>query len=219
MGVSNHTREPAQESADVRLRILRNAMSLFARQGYAGTSVRQIAEVSGLTKAGLYYHFADKASLYLAAIGETSRYLDARAAHSVADIAEPALRVRALLHAQARTFVEEGHLLRLFYNNLFLGPEDAPSPGEDVVSHDGTLLRLLEACAEEGLLDRTRVQTVSTLLSGGLEIVGATWLIDPRHPAPTPELADRLLAAAAPRIAHAAGIDDSTVFAEKGSRP
>jgi AcrR family transcriptional regulator len=192
-------------------------MALFARHGYAGTSVRQIAEVSGLTKAGLYYHFADKAALYRAAIGETSRYLEGRVTRSVCDIAEPALRVRAFLHAQARTFVEEGHLLRLFYNNLFLGSEDRPSLGDDIAYHECTLLQLLQDCSADGLLEANRVQIVSTLLSGGLEIVGATWLIDPRQPAPTSELADRVLLVAAPRIAEAAGIDASTAFPEKGS--
>lgn len=205
--------------ADVRLRILRNAMGLFARQGYSGTSVRQIAEVSGLTKAGLYYHFADKASLYRAAMSETARYLEERIALSVRNVPEPAMRIRALMHAQTRTFLEEGHLIRLFYNNLLLGPEDAPALGDEIASHECTLLRLLQVCADGGLLDHDRVETVSTLLFGGLEIVGTAWLVNPRHPAPSPELADRLLAVAAPRIAAAAGIDDSTAFPEKGSRP
>ncbi len=39
------------------------ALELFAAQGYAGTSVREIAEMMGLTKAGVSYHFPAKEDL------------------------------------------------------------------------------------------------------------------------------------------------------------
>src|SRR5215467_11521395 len=48
-------------SAEVtRARILDVALELFAERGYAGTSVRDIAERLGMTKSSLYYHFASK---------------------------------------------------------------------------------------------------------------------------------------------------------------
>jgi AcrR family transcriptional regulator len=46
--------------ADTRERILIAAVTLFVRQGFAGTSVRDITERTRLTKAALYYHFASK---------------------------------------------------------------------------------------------------------------------------------------------------------------
>ncbi|MGN6472846.1 MAG: TetR family transcriptional regulator [Mycobacteriales bacterium] len=51
--------------AGKREQILRSALELFARQGYAATSLRQIAEQQGLTKAALYYHFPAKEQLLL----------------------------------------------------------------------------------------------------------------------------------------------------------
>ncbi|WP_082456726.1 MULTISPECIES: TetR/AcrR family transcriptional regulator [Frankia] len=48
---------------DTRSRILAAAMSLFSEQGYAGTSVRDISERLGVTKAALYYHFPSKESI------------------------------------------------------------------------------------------------------------------------------------------------------------
>lgn len=210
---------PAVSSdADVRQRILWTAMALFARHGYAGTSVRRIAESSGLTKAGLYYHFGDKASLYRAAIGETSRYLAARVARNDSEDLPAADRVRALLHGQARNFVEEGDLRRLFYNNLFLDSGEAPV-GDEIAAHNCALERALEACCDLGLLEACRLESVVLLLSGAIELCGAAWLLDPRHPEPTIEIADRLLAIAAPRVAAAAGIDESVLFATKGPCP
>jgi AcrR family transcriptional regulator len=45
---------------DTRRRILDVALELFAEQGYEKTSLREIAEHLGVTKAALYYHFKTK---------------------------------------------------------------------------------------------------------------------------------------------------------------
>ncbi len=49
-------------------RILQHAAELFARQGYAGTSMRQVAAAAGLREPGLYNHFGSKADLYEAVL-------------------------------------------------------------------------------------------------------------------------------------------------------
>ncbi len=54
------------ESAAVRERILAEATRLFVARGYNGIAMREIAEAAGVSKAGLYYHFADKEALFLA---------------------------------------------------------------------------------------------------------------------------------------------------------
>lgn len=51
---------PARPRGDTRQRILDTALGLFAERGYAGTSIRDIAEVLGVTKAAVHYHFAAK---------------------------------------------------------------------------------------------------------------------------------------------------------------
>ena len=48
------------DAASTRERILDAALDLFLDQGYDGTSLRQIAEQLGVTKAALYYHFESK---------------------------------------------------------------------------------------------------------------------------------------------------------------
>ena len=45
---------------DTRERIQRVALELFAEQGYERTSLREVAERLGVTKAALYYHFKSK---------------------------------------------------------------------------------------------------------------------------------------------------------------
>lgn len=49
-----------KETADTRTRIQDVALELFTEQGYEATSLREIAERLGVTKAALYYHFKTK---------------------------------------------------------------------------------------------------------------------------------------------------------------
>ena len=51
---------------DTRQRILDVALDLFIEQGFDGTSLRQIAEKLGVTKAALYYHFESKDDILMA---------------------------------------------------------------------------------------------------------------------------------------------------------
>jgi AcrR family transcriptional regulator len=69
-----------------RERILDVALDLFARKGYAETSLREIAAELGLSKAALYYHFESKQDILAA--------LHLRL-HHLTDGLEPLLRAEA----------------------------------------------------------------------------------------------------------------------------
>ncbi len=57
------TGSPRAEAGDTRERILDIALELFTTQGYDKTSLRQIAEQLGFSKAAIYYHFASKGDI------------------------------------------------------------------------------------------------------------------------------------------------------------
>src|SRR5215475_7493216 len=48
------------EARDTRTRIQAVALDLFTEKGYDATSLREISERLGVTKAALYYHFKSK---------------------------------------------------------------------------------------------------------------------------------------------------------------
>lgn len=50
------------------IQILDAAESLFAQQGYDGTSLRQVTKKAGVNLAAVNYHYGDKESLYAAVI-------------------------------------------------------------------------------------------------------------------------------------------------------
>jgi AcrR family transcriptional regulator len=58
--------ETAPEKGTTRERILDVALELFIDLGYEKTSLRQIAEKMGFTKAAIYYHFASKDDILMA---------------------------------------------------------------------------------------------------------------------------------------------------------
>lgn len=57
------------ETPTSRDRILAVALELFSAKGYEGTSIRDIAEQIGMTKAAVFYHFPAKEDLLVAILG------------------------------------------------------------------------------------------------------------------------------------------------------
>ena len=59
----SENRQSETRQSDTRQRILAIAADLFARQGYTGTSIADIARELGTTTAALYYHFPSKSAI------------------------------------------------------------------------------------------------------------------------------------------------------------
>jgi AcrR family transcriptional regulator len=66
------TRLPA---AARREQLLNVALEVFARQGFHGTAMNDVAEAAGVTKPVLYQHFQSKRQLYLALLDEVGQRL------------------------------------------------------------------------------------------------------------------------------------------------
>lgn len=56
--------------------ILHAARGVFARNGFNGTSIREVAEEAQVNKAMIYYHFSDKLELYRAVLKESFTEFD-----------------------------------------------------------------------------------------------------------------------------------------------
>jgi outer membrane protein TolC/AcrR family transcriptional regulator len=180
--------------------IVQAAMNLFARKGYAGTSMREIAETVKITKAALYYHFPDKDSLYREARMATSGYLNAQVEEASRGIEDAVTRIRTVVHAKLRLYVEEGDLMRFLYIQLFMPDDRSTAMSHEIRESERELRDAITACAEEGFLKAEDVETTITLLTGAVEYCGARWLLDPSTPRPSPTLGDRLLASAIPAL-------------------
>lgn len=74
--------------------ILESAARLIFQSGYEATSMQEIAEACGLTKAGLYHHIKTKEALLLAIMHYGMDLFDDLVLAKVSDIADPVARLR-----------------------------------------------------------------------------------------------------------------------------
>lgn len=96
-----------ERAVRTRARILRAAAQSFAAKGYPCVTVLDVADLTGMTKGAVYFHFANKDALAAAVSEEFYRRL-ARLAESVAERGlEPVDRVVALLTETALAFRDD----------------------------------------------------------------------------------------------------------------
>ncbi|MFI5888994.1 TetR/AcrR family transcriptional regulator [Actinoplanes sp. NPDC051513] len=141
---------------DTRGRILSVGLRLFATQGYANTSLREIADELGVTKAALYFHFKTKEEILN---GILLGHLDAintmieEAAPHVSTLAGREELLRRIAEYQAGRSV---YLVRLIREN-FTEISNLPFGAEIKRSQR----RLFEALAgpDATLVDRIRART------------------------------------------------------------
>ena len=61
---------PFKTAADASLDIRKAALGAFARAGFNGVSILEIAQLAGVAKPLVHYHYASKDALWKAAVGE-----------------------------------------------------------------------------------------------------------------------------------------------------
>lgn len=82
---------------DQRELILDRAAALFARGGYPGTSMNQVAEACGLSKATLYHYFRDKYALLVSISDDHVTRLQAIVREVLAQPLAPQAQMRELI--------------------------------------------------------------------------------------------------------------------------
>ena len=86
------------EPANARLRgILESAARVICQRGFEATSMQEIAQACGLTKAGLYHHVRTKDALLLAIMHYGMDLFEEVVLERVAGIADPLARLRATM--------------------------------------------------------------------------------------------------------------------------
>ncbi len=102
-----------RKKTPLRAEVLNQAIVCFARAGYEGVSMRDLAAASGVSATALYYHFKDKEDLYVAAVSqafkENTRPLWAALNQDV----NPWHRLEALVLALTELLAREEKFLRL----------------------------------------------------------------------------------------------------------
>jgi TetR/AcrR family transcriptional regulator len=91
---------PPKLSNDRALRIVAAAREEFARRGFAGARVDQIARRAGVNKQLLFYYFHSKRGLFQAVVTESAAELETALAQLALPAGGPLERLRLTLQAQ-----------------------------------------------------------------------------------------------------------------------
>jgi TetR/AcrR family transcriptional regulator len=107
------------------------ATSLFAQQGYAATSTRQICQQAGITKPVLYYHFGSKERLYEELILDAFNQYREGLLEASTRGRTPADRLVAVIEAMFAFVRKDPALSRLAFRMIFAPEGEAPRVDHD----------------------------------------------------------------------------------------
>jgi len=166
-----------------RTRILRAAVSVFARDGYSSGSLNDIAVAAGLSRQNLLYYYSSKQELLLAVLEERDAELDRalRFANpeSYATMSDYVSDLSALLPK-----VYADRELIALYHRLVAEAADPRHPARDWVRKRHARIRnayesmIRRAIAEGEIRADIDAQALATALLGGVEGIESQWLVD-----------------------------------------
>jgi TetR/AcrR family transcriptional regulator, cholesterol catabolism regulator len=163
------------QAVDRRDVILERAADLFARQGVAATTVREIADAVGILSGSLYHHFASKDEIVDAIVGSFMDDLVTRYDEVLASTDDPAQRLRGLVVSSLATVAGHPHATEIYQKDArYLSEGKAP------VAENARLIRrawigVLEEGVEAGIFrSDVPVTVIYPLLRDGLWLT-ARW--------------------------------------------
>jgi AcrR family transcriptional regulator len=153
-------------------KILDVAEALFARRGYMGVGLREVAEATGLGKSSLFHHFRGKAALYCEVVARLLERIEARLEPVYALPLGPAERLERWVAALVDQLAEQPTAARLLLRALFEDEQFAADPPPEAARAEAILAaqvsalqRLLREGMQAGVFRRaSSAHTVQTLI-------------------------------------------------------
>jgi len=100
-------------------KILDVAEALFARRGFEGIGMREVAEAAGLGKSSLFHHFRSKAQLYLAVLERVLARIEERVSPVLAGPGRPGEKLDRWTDLLVDAIAEHDSAARLLLRALF----------------------------------------------------------------------------------------------------
>jgi AcrR family transcriptional regulator len=134
---------------DRQAQLLRIACRFFARYGYKGTSLRDIAQEAQITKAALYYHFPNKNTLYERIVLEGLRVLVEEVTEATSRAPTALEKVRTFMLTTARIYVRDPDLWTAGSNAFWVDEDSVPR--KSAIELRDRYEKLLRACIAQGV--------------------------------------------------------------------
>ncbi|HYD47458.1 MAG TPA: TetR/AcrR family transcriptional regulator [Terriglobales bacterium] len=133
--------------ASTRNKILDAAEALFARRGYSGVGMREVADAVGIGKSSLFHHFTSKVQLHAAVAGRILDIFDRRLTAALEIPGDAVARFDHWLETLIDTLVEYPTSARLLLRSLF-EDDELTGTSEEERHVDATLHHLVATLAE-----------------------------------------------------------------------
>jgi len=159
-------------AGDMRQSLVEGATQLFAERGYVAASLRDLADMAGVTAAAVYYHFAKKEDLLREIIFEGLEELSRQVVGALAGEGTPEQRLEALIRAHLGYNVQRPRESRIIIeDSRFLNPVDYATAREKQM----TVLNAYRACIRQ-LVASGRLRGVNpNLVAFGIISVIGGW--------------------------------------------
>lgn len=139
----------ARNGANTRRRLLQAALALFARKGYAATTVREIVSEAGVTAPSLYYFFGNKEGLFLELMEIHCAMIDAALGTAADPSGDAGQRLKQLVDGIFRHVVGDRDFFRLMFSIYYGPPQGAPNC--DFIVYHVKFHAAIKAITEEGI--------------------------------------------------------------------
>jgi TetR/AcrR family transcriptional regulator, transcriptional repressor for nem operon len=163
------------KAQQTKARIIQQAAELFNQQGYAGSSIADIMQATGLKKGGIYNHFKSKDELALAAFDYAESLLSKRIWSVVKTKRNAIERLQALV-ASYLIYIDDPPIVGgCPILNTAIETDDTDSPLRDRVlqamnSSRSLIVRIVQTGIKKGEVRATvEPDTVATIIFSTLE--------------------------------------------------
>jgi TetR/AcrR family transcriptional regulator, fatty acid metabolism regulator protein len=172
-------------------RILEAALGVFSRRGYRDAAMDEIAGESDTSKGGVYFHFPNKQTIFLALLDRMSNLLIKRAETAISAEPDPIKRIDAALLVVLKTFGDHRSLARLFLvEAMGAGREFNDKMLEIRRNFAGLITKHLDDAVAEGAIPPLDTNLAGIAWFGALNEVVTHWVlsdtpepIEQQHPA------------------------------------
>lgn len=156
-----------RQAQQTRQTILQAARELFARDGYAATTINQIASAAGVSAQTIYATFSSKAGLALALVAYTNEQAGVGdLARDVAAATTPHELLRASIHLVCVLHERVGDLIRVLVEAAQSDPSLTPTLAAGRRSHSEPQRAIAQRLADAGALhDDVSVEAAADLLT------------------------------------------------------
>ena len=189
--VTSTDRKPRRGRPSRRDAIVDEAARSFFEKGFDRTSVRDIAEGTGVASGSIFYHFASKEDLLVSVIEEGIRLGHEAAERELVDATTPVRRFRALILGHLKVLHDRRHMHKVSIQEWDRLPPEARAKLKQTNNrYRERWMTVLEALSGAGLL-RSEPE-----LFRRAQIASLNWTLHyrPAELADLPALADRMAA-------------------------